>query len=249
MADVLLDGQSGAALALRLGVPHVEVHDVVPTTMDLAHAAAGQGVAAGSLFLAEEQAAGRGRGGKRWASQAGRGLWMTLLERPVAPGVVDVLSLRLGLALADALDPFTSAGAVRLKWPNDLLIAGRKLAGVLVEARWRDRRVDWVAIGIGLNVAAPDDVALAVGLAPGTRRLDVLDAVVPAVRAAAAASGPLTVEELGRWRARDASAGRTIRQPADGVVAGVAPSGELLVDTAAGRVACHGGSLVYAEEA
>ena len=244
----MFDGLSQRELAIRLGVPQVVVFGVVPTTMDRAHAAAEAGAPAGTLIIAESQDAGRGRGGKRWNSPAGHGLWMTLLERPRSGRGLDVLSLRLGLYAAEVLDPFATGRPVQLKWPNDLQVAGRKLAGILVEARWRDQRVDWVAIGIGLNVTAPDDHALATGLADGTRRIDVLAAVIPALRRAAAAEGPFTDEELARFGERDVSAGRHISQPAQGVVVGVAASGELLVDTAAGRVACHGGSLVFAEE-
>jgi len=245
--SVAFDGVAGRDLARQLGVPQVNLFGVVPTTMDLAHAAAEAGAPAGTLIIAEEQAAGRGRGGKRWQSPPRRGLWMTLIERPRSGRGLDVLSLRLGLCAAEVLDPF-AAGAVRLKWPNDLQVAGRKLAGILVEARWRDQHVEWVAIGFGLNVAAPDDLELATGLVEGTRRIDVLSALVPALRQAAAAEGTFTDQELARYAARDVGAGRRIRQPAQGVVVGVSASGELLVDTVAGRVACHGGSLVFAEE-
>ncbi|MHB1313075.1 MAG: biotin--[acetyl-CoA-carboxylase] ligase, partial [Gemmatimonadaceae bacterium] len=137
---------------------------------------------------------------------------------------------------------------VQHMWPTDLQLRGRKLGGILVEARWRDQRVDWVAIGIGLNVTVPPDLEGATGLQAGSRRVDVLAAVMPAMRLAAAAEGPFSEAELARYAARDVTAGRRIVRPAEGVVAGVAASGELLVDTGTGRVACHGGSLVFAEE-
>ncbi|MHB1311210.1 MAG: lipoate--protein ligase family protein, partial [Gemmatimonadaceae bacterium] len=97
MDRVVFDGLSERDLATRLGVPQVVVFGLVPTTMDLAHAAAEAGAPAGTLIIADAQAAGRGRGGKRWESQAGRGLWMTLIERPRSNRGLDVLSLRLGL--------------------------------------------------------------------------------------------------------------------------------------------------------
>jgi len=248
VGDAALDGLDARSLAARLGLPACELHDRVGSTMDLAHAAAEAGAPAGTLIIAEAQAAGRGRGGKRWESQPGRGLWMTLIERPRSNHGLDVLSLRLGLQVAEELDAFANGSGVRLKWPNDLHLRGRKLGGILVEARWRDQRVDWVAIGIGLNVTVPPDLEGATGLGAGTRRADVLAAVIPAMRRAAAADGPFTAEELARYAARDVTAGRRIVQPVEGVVAGVAASGELLVDTAAGRVACHAGSLVFVEE-
>jgi BirA family biotin operon repressor/biotin-[acetyl-CoA-carboxylase] ligase len=244
--SVRFDGVSAAELAERLSLPRVALHDRVASTMDIAHAASDAGAVAGTLVLADAQDAGRGRGGKRWASLPGRGLWMTLIERPASPRGLDVLSLRLGLHAAEALEGFAE-GTVRLKWPNDLFVGKRKLAGILVEARWRDQRVDAVSIGFGLNVVPPDDLSAA-GLRAGTNRLEVLDALVPVLRAAAAAEGPFEPEELNRYASRDLAVGQRIVQPTPGVVAGVSLAGELMVDTQEGRVTCRGGSLVFAEE-
>lgn len=247
MGDARLDGLDAGTLASRLGLPACELHDVVGSTMDLAHAAAGRGAEAGTLILANEQEAGRGRGGRRWSSAPGGGLWMTLVERPASPGGLDVLSLRVGLYMAEALDALAGA-RVRLKWPNDLYLGDGKLAGILIEARWRDQRVEWVAIGVGVNIVPAADVPGAVGLAAGVSRLQALDAVVPALRAAAAVEGPFTVHELSRYAARDLSVGRWAVQPAQGVVAGISRTGELMVDTSSGPVACRAGSLVFAED-
>lgn len=247
MADVRYDGFDAAELAGRLGLPACELHESVTSTMDVAHAAAERGAPAGTLILADSQEAGRGRGGKRWASVPGRGVWLTLIERPESARGLDVLSLRLGLHAAEALDGLAQE-RVRLKWPNDLYIGDRKLAGILVEARWRDQRAEWVAIGIGMNVVPPGGVDAATGLAPGTTRLAVLERTLPVLRSAAAAVGPLTDGELARYAARDLAVGRRVVQPAAGVVAGLSAAGELLVDTGAGRVACCTGSLVFAEE-
>lgn len=247
MGDAVLDGLDSRLLAARLGLPACELHDRVGSTMDLAHAAAGRGAASGTLILANEQEAGRGRGGRRWSSAPGGGLWMTLVERPASLGGIEVLSLRVGLHLAEALDAL-AGGRVRLKWPNDLYVGEGKLAGILIEARWRDQRVEWVAIGVGINIVPAADVQGAAGLAAGVSRLQALDRVVPALRAAAAVEGPLTTDELSRYAARDLSVGRRASQPAAGVVAGISTTGELMVDTAAGRVACRTGSLVFAED-
>lgn len=249
MGDVRVDGIDGidaVALAARLGLPECALYDRVGSTMDLAHAAAQRGAGAGTLVLADSQDAGRGRGGNRWASLPGRGLWMTLIERPLSARGLDVLSLRLGLYVAEALD-VVSTERVRLKWPNDLYAGAGKLGGILVEARWRDQRVEWVAIGIGLNVVAPGDVASATGLAPGITRLAVLERILPALRAAAAVEGPLSDAELARYAARDFTAGRRVVQPAVGVVVRISAAGELVVDTDAGQVACRSGSLVFEE--
>lgn len=247
MGDAVLDGLDGQSLAARLGLAACEVYGRVGSTMDLAHAAAGRGAASGTLIIANEQEAGRGRGGRRWSSAPGGGLWMTLVERPASPGGIDVLSLRVGLYMAEALDVLAGE-RVRLKWPNDLYIGEGKLAGILMEARWRDQRVEWVAIGVGVNVVPAADVPGAAGLASGVSRLQALDLVVPALRAAAAVEGPLTTHELSRFAARDLSVGRWAIQPAHGVVAGISRTGELMVDTSSGPVACRTGSLVFAED-
>ena len=122
----------------------------------------------------------------------------------------------------------------------------RKLAGILVEARWRSGRIDWVAIGIGVNVRVPADVADAASLVPGTERVDVLTELVPAVRAAAAARGALTPAELAEFAGRDFAVGRTCIDPAPGEVRGITALGELLVDTSTGLRTFRDGSLTLA---
>jgi BirA family biotin operon repressor/biotin-[acetyl-CoA-carboxylase] ligase len=242
------DGQSPEALAARLGLARVVTLDEVASTMDVAHALAAGGTPAGTLVLAERQTAGRGRGGKRWSSPAGTGLWMTLVERPRERAGIEVLSLRVGLEAARALDPLADR-PVGLKWPNDLYVGERKLAGVLVEARWRDQRPDWVAIGVGLNVAPPPDVPTGAGLRSGTTRLGTLSALVPALRRAATARGSLVPRELAEWAARDVGAGRPCSSPVPGIVSGLAPDGALLVRDAAGVLhPVRGGSLAFADE-
>ena len=238
------DGRDGDALAALLGLPRVLVFDEIGSTLDVAHALGERGESAGTLILADAQTAGRGRLGRNWRSDRGAGIWLTLLERPGSAESLGVLALRIALAVAPALDPFVAA-PTRLKWPNDVYVGEQKLAGVLVEARWRGPRLDWVAIGVGINVRPPAGFDGA-GLAPGAPRVDVLAAVVPALRAAARETGPLTDDELTRYAHRDLASGRTCTEPASGAVAGIRPDGALLVDTPAGRVACHAGSLVLA---
>jgi BirA family biotin operon repressor/biotin-[acetyl-CoA-carboxylase] ligase len=248
LSAVRYDGWDAATLASELGVPRVELHETVSSTLDVAHALASGGAPAGTLVLADRQTAGRGRGGKGWASHPGAGVWLTLVERPRDPSALDVLSLRLGLGAAPVLDRW-SADAVRLKWPNDLYVGDRKLAGVLAEARWREDRVEWVAIGMGVNVVAPPDVPSAAGLQSGTSRVELLAELIPALRAAAFASGPLTSRELASFAARDVGRGRRCVEPVAGVVRGIGPSGALLVDRPDGATGeFNAGSLVFAEE-
>src|SRR5580700_11076548 len=182
---------SSAVLAVRLGVPLVVVYDEVDSTMDDAHRLAQDGAVAGTVVVASRQRAGRGRLGRPWASRTGSGVWVTVIERPRDPTILDILSVRLGLRVAEALDRFAAA-PVRVKWPNDLYLAsGGKVGGILCEARWHGSDLAWVAIGLGVNLALPVGVSDAAAL-DGARRLDVLAAVVPALRAGAAVEGGLT---------------------------------------------------------
>ncbi len=243
-------GHEGEALARELGLPRVEALRRVASTMDAAHALAADGALAGTLVIAEAQSAGRGRGGRSWTSEPRAGLWMTLIERPRDADALDVLSLRVGLHLAPVLERWTS-GPVSLKWPNDLYVGRRKLAGVLIEARWRGARADWVAIGVGINLTPPADAPDAVGLhradVTGSAPADataVLAEAVPAMRAAAFATGPLRADELLAFASRDLARDRSVTEPARGTARGISPAGELLVETAAGLSSYRTGSLV-----
>ena len=237
------DGATHEVIQQLLGLPRVELLESTTSTLDVAHHLAARGAPAGTLVLANEQTAGRGRGGKTWQSSSGAGLWLTLIERPTESSGLGVLSLRVGLAAAEALDRFASE-PIRLKWPNDLYVDQGKVAGVLVEARWREQAVEWVAIGLGVNVQAPEDIEAAAGLERGTARLDVLSELIPAIRAAASATGPLRPEEVEEFNARDLARGRTCVEPVLGRVAGITPEGELLVALADSVAAFRSGSLV-----
>jgi BirA family biotin operon repressor/biotin-[acetyl-CoA-carboxylase] ligase len=211
--------------------------------MDVAHQLAGAGSPAGTLVLTDRQTAGRGRAGKSWASAGGGGIWLTMIERPGDTSGLEVLSLRVGLALAGALDRFAPE-PIRLKWPNDLYVDGGKLGGILVEARWREQSVEWVAIGVGVNVRQPEEFPEARALDPGMARLDVLREVAAAVRRAATATGPLAPHEIEEFNARDLARGRRCIEPGLGRVVGITPAGELLVALADTVAPFRSGSLV-----
>lgn len=242
-AAARFDGLSADDLARRLALPHVALFDSVPSTLTVGHAMAPTS-ANGTLIIADEQTAGRGRHGRQWSSAPGAGLWLTLIERPTDARALEVLALRCGLFAAEALDEHAGA-RIGVKWPNDLYVDGRKLAGILIETRWRGTAPDWVAIGFGLNVRAPA-VDTGIGLREGTSRLDALDALVPALRRAASASRHLTADELHRWRERDIATGRLVSEPAPGMVQGITPTGELVVVDASGHQTLHrSGSLTF----
>ena len=244
-ASVPFDGRSPGELAALLGVPRVETYASVTSTLDVAHERASSAPHA-TLVLADEQTAGRGTHGRRWASPSGAGVWLALIVHPADPASLDVLSLRCGLYAAEALDALVEE-TVGVKWPNDLYVGGRKLAGVLIETRWRGAAAEWVAIGFGLNVAAPP-LAIAIGLPAGRTRIEALTAVVPALRRAAESRGHLSTDERARWTPRDVARGRALAAPSVGVADGVSSAGELLVRGADGTIVRHRtGSLTFAE--
>jgi BirA family biotin operon repressor/biotin-[acetyl-CoA-carboxylase] ligase len=124
----------------RLGRPRLHLRET-SSTNDRARALAAAGAPHGTLVTASAQTAGRGRQGRSWSGPPGRALLCSLLLRDYDL----LLPLRAGLAVADL-----AGDAARVKWPNDVLVDGRKLAGILVEARPQD---GWAVLGIGVNVA------------------------------------------------------------------------------------------------
>jgi biotin-(acetyl-CoA carboxylase) ligase len=128
------------------------------------------------------------------------------------------------------------------------MLGDGKLGGILIESRWREERVDWVAIGIGINCRLPRHVPRARALREGVDRVEVLAAFIPAVRAAAATRGALGATELREFARRDWAVGRRCTSPARGVVRGIDSRGALLVHTGEGEVAARTGSLIFEED-
>jgi len=121
------------------------------TNLDAMEAAA-EGAPEGSVFLAEEQTAGRGRGGHRWESKKSQNIYCSVVLRPaVAPAETLALSLAAGLAAQSAVEKLTGLRP-DLRWPNDLLLNGKKCGGILIEMTAEPTRVRHVVAGIGLNV-------------------------------------------------------------------------------------------------
>ncbi|OFV87657.1 MAG: biotin--[acetyl-CoA-carboxylase] ligase, partial [Acidobacteria bacterium RBG_16_70_10] len=144
-----------AALAARglVWPAPLEHHESLRSTSDVVRERARAGAAEWTTVIADTQAAGRGRWGRTWASPPG-GLYLSTLLRP-PPEAVGLLPLVAGVAVAEALSEW--GVSTELKWPNDVLARGRKLAGVLGEASSSASGVEWVALGIGVNVGAEDD--------------------------------------------------------------------------------------------
>jgi BirA family biotin operon repressor/biotin-[acetyl-CoA-carboxylase] ligase len=143
-------------LAARGGprLPAVEWHDELGSTSDRLKDLARAGAPAWTVVVGERQTGGRGREGRRWQSPRG-GLYLSVLLRPDRERV-SLIPLAAGVAVAEAV--LELGVRSELKWPNDVLVSGRKLAGILAEASSSGGGVEWVVLGIGVNVAV--DVAL-----------------------------------------------------------------------------------------
>jgi BirA family biotin operon repressor/biotin-[acetyl-CoA-carboxylase] ligase len=125
----------------------------IGSTNAAAMAAAAAGITEGSVFLAEEQTAGRGRGSNTWESERSTGIYCSAVLRPeLAPADALVLTLAAGLAVRAALAQVEPRVSADLKWPNDVLIKGKKVCGILTEMHAEVTRVRHIVIGIGINV-------------------------------------------------------------------------------------------------
>jgi len=229
----------------KLGHPRVH-HRLTDSTNARARDLARQGAPHGTIVTASEQSAGRGREGRTWAAPSARSLLLSVLVRGLGRGD-ELLPLAVPVAVAEAAEELAGARCA-IKWPNDVWIDGRKVAGILLEGRPRER---WAVIGIGLNVGTaaaefPDelrDTATSLAIASGSD---------PGVEAALASVlshlerwlQAKPKEVLAAWRERDALEGRTVRwNGGEGKAAGLDESGALLVDTEAGRVTLAAGEV------
>lgn len=135
----------------RLGRP-VHFYTETDTTNNRARELALEGAPEGTLVVAERQTAGRGRRGKVWESPVGVGIWMSLILRPeILPAEASVLTLMSGLATAEGIEAVTGLHA-GIKWPNDILVNGKKTVGILTEMDCEMTQVHFVIPGIGINV-------------------------------------------------------------------------------------------------
>lgn len=215
---------------MTLGRPRLHQR-VCDSTNDLAKALAEAGAPHGTTVTAAEQTAGRGRQGRSWTAPAGSALLMSVIVRPVQESH-KLAPLAVALAVAETCERLTGAAAT-IKWPNDVWIDGRKVAGILIEAR-PDRLPErsWLVVGIGLNSSVdlqlmPEDLrqtAATLALAPDT------DALTPLLERLDHWLGAGTAAIVTAWRARDALRGRRISWAGgSGTATGIDAAGSLLV--------------------
>jgi len=236
----------------RIGRP-LWHYDTVASTMPLAHELAAQGASDGTAIVAEEQTAGRGRRGRAWQAPSGSALLCSLICRPpLPPERLFLLVAAIGVGLCEGVERTTGL-LPRIKWPNDLLLNGRKLAGVLCESRLDGVGLQHAVVGFGLNInlQTANLPAVPPGALPPTSLAIAQGAALPHLATVATLFAALddaydllwTGQEAAiraRWEARLAGRGEVVRVVTDtgertGRFVGVGPDGALLLDTTAGR--------------
>jgi BirA family transcriptional regulator, biotin operon repressor / biotin---[acetyl-CoA-carboxylase] ligase len=224
---------------VTLGRPRTHLRSV-GSTSDRARELAEAGAPHGALVTADEQTAGRGRHGRSWVTPPGVAIAASLILREWD----SLLSLRAGLAVADVAGP-----EAKVKWPNDVWLDGRKVAGVLVETR---NGSEWAVLGIGVNVALdpatlPPEVAEIAGTLG--RPPEAVEAALEELLAALERRlAQPAADALADLRARDALLGRRVRYASgEGVAAGVDESGALLVESAGATVPVTTGEVVVTD--
>lgn len=223
-------------------------HERIASTSDEAKSLAAAGAPGGTLVWARVQTAGRGRQGRVWVSPAGN-LYASLILRPAVPvAVAAQLGFVAALAVCEACLAVAPEAAIAFKWPNDVLLAGRKLAGILLESRSTAQgALDWLVLGIGINLATyPVEVdhtatalaATGADICPETMLAALGEAFLDGYARWHEGAGFAAIRTA--WLARAQGLGQPIRvrlpgATDEGLFAGLDNDGALLLDNAAGR--------------
>ncbi len=150
-ADVMTEAEFSAWMKGRRLGGNLDCNDVLDSTNNRAKRLAEQGAPEGTLVTAESQTAGKGRRGRSWVSPPGTGIWFSLLLRPdIHPAHAPMLTLTAALAVAEAIEEICGLKA-GIKWPNDIVVSGKKVCGILTEMSAEAEQVHYVVIGIGIN--------------------------------------------------------------------------------------------------
>jgi BirA family transcriptional regulator, biotin operon repressor / biotin---[acetyl-CoA-carboxylase] ligase len=229
------DGSPPPLTSTGLGLPRLHLR-VTDSTNSRAVALAAGGAVHGTLVTASEQSAGRGRQGRTWSAPPGRALLCSVVLREPPR----LLPLAAGVAVAELAGP-----EAKLKWPNDVLLDGRKVAGILVEGRPQEH---WAVVGIGVNVAvAPEDLPVELRDRAGTLGLDP-SAIEPTLARLLALLerwiATSADDVLNAVRGRDALLGQPVRwADGAGVGGGIDGDGRLVVVTGEGQVTLNAGEV------
>jgi BirA family transcriptional regulator, biotin operon repressor / biotin---[acetyl-CoA-carboxylase] ligase len=219
----------------KLGSPHVH-YASIGSTNDRARELAADGAPDGAIVTADEQTAGRGRRGRSWETPPGQALLLSILLRDPP----DLLTLRVAVAVADAC-----AEAAQIKWPNDVRVNDRKVAGILCEQQPGE---DWAIAGIGVNVAVDlERMAGELHTTAGTlgrEQSDIEPFRDELLRRLQAALELDTADLIRQWSARDGLFGERVEwNGGTGIAAGIDAEGRLLVDVDNDQVALDSGEV------
>lgn len=156
--DLLLPDEIRHGLeTIVFGKKTIDYHDLISSTNDRAKDLAAEGAPEGTIVVAEHQSKGRGRKGRTWFSAPGDGICLSMILRPsMNPAEASRITLMTAVALAETFTSLTGL-SVKIKWPNDILVRGKKLSGILTEMSMEMDRVDYVVVGVGVNVNSPPD--------------------------------------------------------------------------------------------
>jgi BirA family transcriptional regulator, biotin operon repressor / biotin---[acetyl-CoA-carboxylase] ligase len=224
-----------------IGTPRVH-HRLTDSTNERARELALAGAPHGTLVTADEQTAGRGRQGRSWMAPARSAVTMSVVLRGLEARHA-AIPLAAAVAVCEGLAPLEC----RIKWPNDVWVDRRKVAGILVEGRPQE---GWAVLGLGVNVSTaredfpPElrDTATSLRIAGDDRGVEeVLAAVLAALDARLRQP---VAEVLAAWRERDALRGERVRwRDGEGTAAGIDDAGALIVETDPGRVTLDAGEV------
>lgn len=150
-ADVITEAELSSQMEGGLAGSHLEYHEELDSTNNRAKRLGEEGAPDGTLVTADYQTAGKGRRGRGWVSERGTGIWMSLLLRPdVPPSSASMLTLVAALAVVKGIKAATGLDS-QIKWPNDIVLNGKKICGILTEMSAELEHIHYVVIGIGIN--------------------------------------------------------------------------------------------------
>lgn len=249
----------------KMGQP-LYFYEETDSTNDRIRELAAENAPEGTLAVAERQTAGRGRRGRAWEAPAGTGIWMSLLLRPaILPAQASVLTLLAGLAISEAIERETGLQA-GIKWPNDILLNGKKLVGILTEMDCDMEQIHSVTLGIGINVQTTafskelEGIATSLLLESGKRfdRAALIETVLEIfaeLYGAFLAAGGSFAPFMERYRRKCLNIGKEVRVIGGETYAATAlditPEGELLIkrkDTGKTEVVFSGEVSIRGEE-
>ncbi len=256
--DVLTWGEIHPFLETRILGQKIYTYDEVDSTNYEARRMAERGAPDGSLFIAEAQNRGRGRLGRSWIAEPGGGIWMSLLLLPqVKPSDVSQITLIAGLAVCLAVRQYTGLPAL-IKWPNDVLVNGKKICGILTEMTAEIDRVSSLVVGIGINVnidqfpATLKDSATSLSIESGRHfaRAPLVAGVLNAFERhyITFLEQGITHDFLTQYKQLCATLGRQVKiiRPGcirEGQASDISLAGELVVDTDQGPLVVNAGEV------